>query len=221
MSRAPEALAIAATAIVLLSGCSYLGSSSSAADEVSCDDVLASAVNRMRADDTSAAIDQEFDWLSQNCPVEYDIATDYAAVDSTLGIGDLEACDFFAERFRPESVVLLRADGLCVDAVAVPPPSWADGDGGDVSWDDAINHVGTVQRVCGPLAGDGQDNDDVFLNLGLDYPDPERFQIVVWDVGALEPIPYGSKVCTTGLISTYNGVVQIEVETPSAVEYYE
>ena len=93
--------------------------------------------------------------------------------------------------------------------------------GGGIAWHEAANHAGTVQRVCGPLAGSGNSTDDVFLNLGRDYPDPERFQIVLWDVGGVEPIPYGATLCTYGQITLYKGVAQIELETASLVQIYE
>ncbi|MCP2032187.1 hypothetical protein L1277_002286 [Okibacterium sp. HSC-33S16] len=93
--------------------------------------------------------------------------------------------------------------------------------GGGIAWNDAAAYAGTTQRVCGPLAGTGNSSDDVFVNLGRDYPDPGRFQIVVWDVGALEPIRGGVTVCTAGVITLYNGVAQIELESPELIEIYE
>ncbi|MGO4534387.1 hypothetical protein [Leifsonia sp. 2MCAF36] len=60
----------------------------------------------------------------------------------------------------------------------------------------------------------------MFLNLGGDYPDPDRFQIVVWDIGALEPIESGATVCTSGRITLYKGVGQIELTDPSKIEIY-
>ena len=65
----------------------------------------------------------------------------------------------------------------------------------------AADYAGTTQRVCGPLAVSGDSNDDVSLNLGCDYPDADRFQIVLWDIGGVEPIPDGATLCTAGLIT--------------------
>jgi hypothetical protein len=86
-----------------------------------------------------------------------------------------------------------------------------------ISWREAGSHVGTSQRVCGPFAGTGSSGDDVFLNLGRNYPDPERFQIVLWDVGAVESIRFGAKVCATGRISVFRGVPQIELQSVRGV----
>ena len=77
-----------------------------------------------------------------------------------------------------------------------------------------------VQRVCGPLAGIGNSSDDVFLNIGRDYPDPDRFTIVIWDIGDVEPVAAGTTVCTTGQITQYEGVAQIQLRSTSDIELY-
>lgn len=107
------------------------------------------------------------------------------------------------------------------DAVEAELSQDATQPGGGVSWSDAASHFGSVERVCGPLAGSGTSQDDVFLNLGHDYPSSRRFQIVVWDVGALEPIAPGATLCTTGKITLYEGVGQIELTDPTAIEIFE
>jgi hypothetical protein len=48
-----------------------------------------------------------------------------------------------------------------------------------------------------------------------------RFQIVLWDIGVLEPIAAGATLCTTGTITVYEGVPQIELRDPGAVEIYQ
>lgn len=92
--------------------------------------------------------------------------------------------------------------------------------GGGLTWDQAIFHVGTVKRVCGPLASVRSSDDDVFLNIGRDYPDATRFTIVIWDVGGVEYIEPGATLCTEGVITTYQGVAQIELRTTADVELW-
>ena len=89
---------------------------------------------------------------------------------------------------------------------------------GSIDWSEAVDHVGRRATVCGPLVNDGTSRDDVFLNLGRGYPDKKRFQIVLWDVGAVEEIPRGTTLCTTGVITLYRGVAQIELDDPSEVK---
>ncbi|MBH0024438.1 hypothetical protein [Salinibacterium sp. SWN248] len=107
------------------------------------------------------------------------------------------------------------------EAPVVPEPVAESQPGGGIAWNEAVAHAGTTQRVCGPLAGGGNSYDDVFLNLGRDYPDPARFQIVVWDIGSLDPIAGGLTLCTSGPITLHEGVAQIELYDPSSIEIYE
>jgi hypothetical protein len=127
---------------------------------------------------------------------------------------------------EPNAAGLLNDSSSPVDpaAPAAPDPlpvaAAEEQPGGGVRWNQAVDHAGTTQRVCGPLAGGGNSDDDVFLNLGLDYPDPDRFQIVVWDVGSLESIDGGVTLCASGQITLYDGVAQIELTDPSLIEIY-
>jgi hypothetical protein len=135
-----------------------------------------------------------------------------------------ETCNFLTQHIGQESITLLSEDNLCTGGTTeslAEAPAVETQPGGAIAWNDAVNYAGTTQRVCGPLAGDGNSNDDVFLNLGRDYPDPQRFQIVLWDIGGVEPIPYGATLCTSGQISLYEGVAQIELESAGKVEIYE
>jgi hypothetical protein len=102
------------------------------------------------------------------------------------------------------------------DRHRAPSPRYPRG----IEWDQAIEHVGTRQRVCGPLAGIGTDSDDVFLNIGRDFPDPGRFTIVLWDVGGVEPVPPGTLLCATGVVTDFEGVAQIQLRSVHAVEVY-
>lgn len=72
-----------------------------------------------------------------------------------------------------------------------------------------------------PLAGTGTSTDDVFLNLGRNYPDPERFTIVLWDVGGIDAPPVGKTLCATGQITAYRGVAEIELRSADDVEALE
>lgn len=117
-----------------------------------------------------------------------------------------------------ESAPLSGSPSTATRDASTERSSWP---GGGIAWSDAAAHAGTTQTVCGPPAGSGYSDDDAFLNLGLDYPNPGRFQIVVWDVGRIEPIPVGVTLCTTGRISLYKGVGQIELRVPGAVLIYD
>lgn len=219
----PLAVALALCALFLTAGCSsYSARTEQAESGATCDEVLASIVQRVRSDDTAGAINEEIDWLSRNCATQYDIATDYFSGRGSL-TGEFAGggCTSLVDYLRPEALALLTEEGLCGNDPVPDAPDVAVPSGGGIPWNEAVGHAGTSQRVCGPLAGDGVSDDDVFLNLGLDYPDPGRFQIVLWDIGGLEPIPYGATLCTEGVITLYNGVAQIQLEDPSRIEIYQ
>jgi hypothetical protein len=215
--------------VVLLTACNGYGASSDRSEpSITCDEVLASVVHRERTGDTAGSINEEFDWLSRNCSSEYEVATDYVSMKGTAEQFGPEACDSLTRYIGRESIALLSEDGLCtgdsVEASADRPadvPVEESQPGGGIAWDEALDYAGADERVCGPLAGIGNSDDDVFLNLGRDYPDPERFQIVLWDIGGVEYIPYGTTLCTSGQITLYEGVAQIQLRSASQVEIYE
>jgi len=224
-----------AVVLPLLAACyGYGGSSSSSSYDAgsggtaaTCDDVFNSALQRESRGDTSGTINSEIDWLGRNCSTQYDTLIGYISTKATIDPGNLESCDVWLERIGLGAAELLWDDRLCTaeSTETETEPDAGSGSsgqqpGGGIAWDEAISYVGTSQRVCGPLAGSGNSTDDVFLNLGRDYPDRGRFQIVIWDVGSLEPIAYGSTLCTTGVITNYEGVAQIELNDPGMVEIY-
>jgi len=86
-----------------------------------------------------------------------------------------------------------------------------------VWWDEARDHVGEDAYVCGPVAGVGQDADDIFIDLGRRYPDNGRTTIIVWDVGWMD-VPNGT-ACAMGRISTYGGRPQVEVWSAADVTF--
>jgi hypothetical protein len=89
------------------------------------------------------------------------------------------------------------------------------------SWDNAGGRVGDEVRVCGPVEGVGRDEDDTFINLGKDYPDPDRFTIVIWDQADFRAPATSDTLhaCVSGIVSEYDGVPQIEVQDGAKVDF--
>jgi hypothetical protein len=57
----------------------------------------------------------------------------------------------------------------------------------------------------------------IFLNLGRDYPDPERFTVVIWAsdderVELLQDAGIGRTVCAAGEVSSFKGEVRVLVD---------
>jgi len=211
--------------VSLLTGCTSYGEPDIRAEpSISCDDVLQSVLGPVRADDTAGADGAQIDWLGQHCSSQYDVFVDYISTKTMAETLGPDTCASLQERLGRPAIDLLSADGHCVNdgtQATAEAPELVQQPGGGIAWNEAAAHAGTTQRVCGPLAGGGNSYDDVFLNLGRDYPDPARFQIVVWDIGSLEPIAGGLTLCTSGRITLYEGVAQIELYDPSSIEIYE
>jgi len=92
--------------------------------------------------------------------------------------------------------------------------------------DDAINHVGERATVCGFVVtaefAKLVENQPTFLNLAKRYPN-EVFTAVIWgaDRRRFDYAPeglQGSSICVTGEITTYRGIAQIVISTPSQIE---
>lgn len=158
------------------------------------------------------------DTLSGECSDSYDIATDYL-MHSTDNEYRIESCDELADyRVREEAIALLAQDGRCTYAPEAPAADeWPDG---GLGWDDARDHVGTVQRVCGPLVSARETEDGTFLNLGRDYPSSDRFTIIFWNT-YLEPITTPAILCGRGSVYLYEGVTQMEMTSPSDLEIWQ
>ncbi|GAA1233067.1 hypothetical protein JOF42_000792 [Microbacterium phyllosphaerae] len=181
----------------------------------SCQEVFDAALSQERAGDTAGSIGEKIDWLNSSCPEEYDALVGYISSKGSIAQFGADACDVWVDRVGEAATALLRADQLCSASAAASAQAPSDG---SISWDQAIAHVGESQYVCGPLASIRGSDDDVFLNLGRDYPDVARFTIVLWDVGGVESIPSGTEVCTSGTITNYDGAAQIELNDVSAVK---
>lgn len=190
----------------------------------SCDDVFATVIHRERVGDTAGASNSELDWIGANCPAESKIWADYMSAKGLAEFSGPDPCDSWTQYIGRSAIDLLREDGLCSDTADIPladAPAIDQEPGGGVSWSEATNYVGMTQRVCGPLRNTGSSGDDVFLNLGREYPDPERFTIVLWDIGAIEPLSPGTTLCASGEITIYEGVGQMQLRSAGAVEVYE
>ncbi|MCL1801216.1 MAG: thermonuclease family protein [Promicromonosporaceae bacterium] len=89
---------------------------------------------------------------------------------------------------------------------------------GEISWDDAANHAGSIGTVCGPLAGTGRSGGMRFLNLGVNHPDPNRFTIVLFDIPNVPSYGIGTVLCATGEIELFREVPQIGLSSLAGLE---
>jgi len=102
---------------------------------------------------------------------------------------------------------------------------------GVVFWGDASDHVGQVVTIEGPVVGTYYSVDTTgqptFLNIGRDHPDPSRVTVFIggFDRGMWSDPPEelyaGETIRATGKVELYQGVVQIVITEPDAVEVVE
>jgi hypothetical protein len=99
--------------------------------------------------------------------------------------------------------------------------------GSCIDWSDAAQYVGQKVSVCGPVVSthfaSGSNGQPTFLNLGLNYPDAGRMQVVIWGsdrrnfAGSPEYTYQGEYVMVTGTVKLYRGVPEIKVRRPSQI----
>lgn len=92
-------------------------------------------------------------------------------------------------------------------------------------WYSSRTKVGSVGTIAGPVASVVPLGNRVMINIGEDYPNPDRAQVVIWreDVSEfrdlLSAIDHGGAwISIRGRISSYDGVAEIDVGD-SRVEY--
>ena len=124
----------------------------------------------------------------------------------------------------PEVIILTATPEPRVEP-STPTPATATT---TISWDEARSFVGQLKTVCGPVAetfyATSSSGKPTFLNIGRDFPNPDRFTVVIWERNrsnfptAPEQLYRGKTICVSGVVDTFKGVVQIEAESPSQIE---
>ncbi len=99
-----------------------------------------------------------------------------------------------------------------------------------ISWEWALDHVGEKVTILGPVVdtayAPSSNGSPTFLNIGRPYPDPGRFQVVIWGEdrdrfpSPPEDMYYGQKIAVTGTVKNYKGVGEIIVRSPDQIEVY-
>lgn len=90
-------------------------------------------------------------------------------------------------------------------------------------WYNARKQIGSRGTIVGPVIdvfqATGSKGQPIFINIGKNYPDSDRAQVVIWGDRAsefadvLNKVDHGNAwVSVTGKISEYNGVVEINTD---------
>ncbi len=97
---------------------------------------------------------------------------------------------------------------------------------GATSWQRASSLVGRVATIQGRVAGTryaaSTSGSPTFLNLGVDYPNPSRFTVLIWidnraAFGRPEVRYRGRTICVRGLVQNYKGVPEIIARSTSQI----
>ncbi len=96
-----------------------------------------------------------------------------------------------------------------------------------INWSEAASYVGEHATVCGPVVSaryvPSSRGSPTFINVGADYPDEDRFTVVIWGndrelFGSSPEIDYlGETICVTGAIILFDRIVEIEISDPSQI----
>lgn len=224
-ARIPVALLVVMALAASTTACTVDSWSSSARDEPTCSDLLDAVIQYERSG--AGDVDSAMQSLSESCSDDFDIAVDYISTPRDTAYSTDSCEELLAYGVRSEAVDLLAQDGDCTYGGANPPvapaeplsPAGTPWPEGGLGWDEAGSHAGTVQRVCGPLMSVRGTDDGTFVNVGQDYPSINRFTFVFWDI-YLDTIDSDAVICGTGEIYLYDGVAQLEMWDPTALEIW-
>jgi len=127
----------------------------------------------------------------------------------------------------PTATPVMTTPAITASAIPITPtvePTPTD----HILWSDASEYLGEERTVCGPVEGTHFANDSrgkpTFLNIGENYPSPDRFVVLIWgeyrDNFSRKPEKYyeGKTICAEGEIQEYEGIFEIEVQSPSDIE---
>ncbi|MDE0081724.1 MAG: hypothetical protein OXT72_03635 [Gammaproteobacteria bacterium] len=98
-----------------------------------------------------------------------------------------------------------------------------------LEWSEARSFVGQQGTFVGEVVGvtyvERSTSQPTFIHIGRPFPDPSRLTAVVWgrDRSRFPQRPEvaysaGQELCITGEVSLFDGAVQIEVNSPTAVD---
>lgn len=127
----------------------------------------------------------------------------------------------------PTTAVIKYPTATDIQEEAISAPQQINLPPGAFSWDEAVNHIGETITVCGPVMDSyysrSSGGQPTFINIGREYPDPERFTVLVWGEDRAnfpqspETLYLGKTICATGKIKEYKGSAEMKVTNPSQI----
>jgi hypothetical protein len=99
------------------------------------------------------------------------------------------------------------------DLPATSPSTMPTSAPSSITWDQAKDYIGQVVTVTGPVVGTHDFGDAAVLNVGKDYPSPDRFTVYIpadKRAGMPTDLDVGKTISVTGKLKKYRGVPEIE-----------
>ena len=122
---------------------------------------------------------------------------------------------------HPIALAPLLLAALAAAPATAPTSQPTTGPAAAVDWSEAAKHVGETVTVTGPVMGTHVAGKNVVLNVGKDYPAPDRFTILVpFDAAAgksADDLFAGKTVTVTGPVKLYKKVPEIIAKTAADV----
>ena len=140
----------------------------------------------------------------------------------------ISACSWI----RPTPVVIIVTATAEPTATTLPPIEGKTEniplESGELSWKQASSYIDEYASVCGPVVdsyyAQSSNGKPTFLNLGKQYPDPDRFTVLIWghnrDLFDYPPEEFylNQMICVRGVIEEYQGIAEIIVNGPAQIE---
>jgi hypothetical protein len=85
----------------------------------------------------------------------------------------------------------------------------------NITWDQAKDHIGQSVTVTGPVVGAHDFGDAAVLNIGKDYPSPDRFTVYIpagKRTGIPDDLDNGKTISVTGTLKMFHDVPEIEAD---------
>ncbi len=82
-----------------------------------------------------------------------------------------------------------------------------------INWDQAKDYIGQYVTVTGPVVGSHDLGKAVVLNIGKDYPAPDRFTVYLTAekrVGFPDDLDKDKTISVTGMLKLFHNVAEIE-----------
>ncbi len=101
------------------------------------------------------------------------------------------------------------------DSPATMPTTMPTTNPTNITWDQAKDHVGQIVTVTGPVVGTHDFGDAAVLNIGKDYPSPDRFTVYIpadKRTGFPNDLDEGKTINVTGTLKLFHDVPEIEAD---------